>query len=120
MSGQQTEIRGHRDGTVTAGGAPLDHEPSLAVRSHSPSGFAWGYLGSGPSQLALAILLWRGLGRQDALAFYQYFKEEVVAKWPGGQPFVYPVEQLDQWIEGRRGRQTDGCRADRPPRSYSR
>ena len=28
---------------------------SLAVRNHSPTGPAWGYDGSGPAQLALAI-----------------------------------------------------------------
>ena len=28
----------------------------LDIFSHSPSGFEWGYLGSGPAQLALAIL----------------------------------------------------------------
>ena len=29
----------------------------LELRNHSPAGFAWGYAGSGPAQLALAILL---------------------------------------------------------------
>lgn len=29
----------------------------LNVRNHSPDGFNWGYGGSGPSQLALAILI---------------------------------------------------------------
>lgn len=28
----------------------------LGVRNHSPTGFSWGYNGSGPAQLALAIL----------------------------------------------------------------
>ena len=41
------------DGTMY----PLDLERSLRVASHSPSGFEWGYAGSGPHQLALAILL---------------------------------------------------------------
>jgi len=35
-------------------GKPLD--PRFDLRSHSPTGFEWGYGGSGPSQLALAIL----------------------------------------------------------------
>ena len=30
--------------------------PRYDLRNHSPTGFAWGYLGSGPAQLALAIL----------------------------------------------------------------
>lgn len=29
----------------------------LDVRDHSPTGFAWGYGGSGPAQLALALLI---------------------------------------------------------------
>ena len=53
-------IRGERRGAevlVTVDGDPLDWRASLAVRSHSPTGPAWGYGGSGPAQLALAILL---------------------------------------------------------------
>ena len=34
----------------------LTPEESWTYRIHSPDGFAWGYGGSGPSQLALAIL----------------------------------------------------------------
>jgi Family of unknown function (DUF6166) len=39
------------DGTIRA----LD--PRFDLRNHSPDGFEWGYGGSGPSQLALAILV---------------------------------------------------------------
>jgi len=39
---------------VYAGTKPLD--PRNRVRNHSPDGFEWGYGGSGPAQLALAIL----------------------------------------------------------------
>lgn len=42
---------------VTFAGEPLAPARSLAVRNHSPDGFSWGYAGSGPAQLALAILL---------------------------------------------------------------
>jgi len=35
----------------------LDPRPSLQLRKHSPDGFEWSYGGSGPAQLALAILL---------------------------------------------------------------
>lgn len=44
-------------GQVWANGKPLSLERSLKVFNHSPSGFSWGYGGSGPAQLALAILL---------------------------------------------------------------
>jgi len=35
----------------------LTPERSLELADHSPSGFEWGYGGSGPAQLALALLL---------------------------------------------------------------
>jgi len=39
---------------VTVNGKPLD--PCTDIRSHSPSGLEWGYAGSGPAQLALALV----------------------------------------------------------------
>lgn len=50
----------------------------LDLRSHSPTGFEWGYSGSGPAQLALAILA-DTIGPQAAQDCYQRFKFEVVA-----------------------------------------
>lgn len=53
----------------------------LELRNHSPTGFAWGYGGSGPAQLALAILM-DATGEQAlALRFYQEFKFYFVAGW---------------------------------------
>src|SRR5437867_10733564 len=56
------------------------------LRNHSPFGFSWGYAGSRPAQAALGILLaWtRRTGLHDAiaLAFYQDFKLDFVARWP--------------------------------------
>ena len=49
--------KGHRCGhaaDVTVNGKPLD--PRLDLWNHSPTGFQWGYGGSGPAQLALALL----------------------------------------------------------------
>ena len=31
-------------------------DPRFDLRNHSPDGFEWGYYGSGPAQLALALL----------------------------------------------------------------
>lgn len=53
----------------------------LDLRNHSPSGFGWGYEGSGPAQLALAILC-DAVGATRALPIYQRFKDAVVATWP--------------------------------------
>ena len=59
---------------------------SQAVFNHSPDGFNWGYGGSGPAQLALAILL-EFNDNQTAIAHYQQFKWEYVAIWPTGKDF---------------------------------
>lgn len=66
---------------VDIGGQWTPLEPRFDVANHSPDGFEWGYSGSGPAQLALAILLTR-IGREDALRSYQRYKEIVVARLP--------------------------------------
>jgi hypothetical protein len=54
--------------------------PGFHVRNHSPDGFNWGYGGSGPAQLALAILLDHLDGNKDeAQLYYQLFKFKVIA-----------------------------------------
>jgi hypothetical protein len=45
----------------------------------SPTGFNWGYPGSGPAQLAFAILLDHYGSPGPALLFFQDFKEQVIA-----------------------------------------
>lgn len=82
--------------SVTVDGKPLNHAKSLAVVNHSPSGFSWGYSGSGPSQLALAILL-QFLTREKALSLYQKFKVEFVSQWPFGQSGTHHVP-LAEWV----------------------
>jgi len=61
---------------VTVDGQPLD--PRLDIRNHSPTGFEVGYGGSGPAQLALAILA-DALGGELAQRHYQDFKREIIA-----------------------------------------
>jgi hypothetical protein len=61
-------------GRVTFDGRELTPARSLKLRNHSPDGFAWGYAGSGPAQLALAILLEAGCTDEQALRHYQEFK----------------------------------------------
>lgn len=76
----------YRDGKV------FDPGPSQKVRNHSPDGFAWGYLGSGPAQLALALLL-DALGEKErAVGLYQDFKSGVVAGW--GQDWTITDEEI--------------------------
>lgn len=67
---------------VTVNGRPLPAR--LNWWAHSPTGFEWGYGGSGPAQLALAIL-GDHLGveaRDRAIRLHQQFKFRVVAKLP--------------------------------------
>lgn len=55
---------------------PLDLR--LDVRNHSPTGFEWGYHGSGPAQLALAICCFM-LGQERAERVYEDFKSKLIA-----------------------------------------
>jgi len=57
----------------------LDPNRSLDVVRHSPSGFEWGYGGSGPAQLACALLLDYYDDEAFAREHYQAFKNAVVS-----------------------------------------
>ena len=70
----------------------------LDLANHSPTGFGWNYHGSGPSQLALAILAYTG-SDDWALEHYQEFKREVVALLkPGSWRLEYDF--VRRWILG--------------------
>jgi hypothetical protein len=84
---QTVEVFVHRvtddEGTV--------HEPlplRLDLWNHSPTGFNWGYTGSGPSQLALAILAdYLGVeGEQVAIHLHTQFMRDVLGP-----------QQADEW-----------------------
>jgi hypothetical protein len=76
--------RGHRTprGALVEAQAPTGTwhrlDPRLDLRNHSPTGFEWGYGGSGPAQLSLALAASR---LPDALArtIYQRLKGKLVA-----------------------------------------
>ena len=61
---------------------------SQKIINHSPDGFNWGYGGSGPSQLALAIIL-HLTGKSDG---YHDFKWVVITKLPLGEDFSIEFE----------------------------
>lgn len=62
----------------------LSPKHSQTVYNHSPDGFNVGYGGSGPAQLALAILL-ELTDRESALVKYQSFKWTYIATMPKGK-----------------------------------
>lgn len=59
---------------------PLD--PRLDLRRHSPDGFEWGYAGSGPSQLSLALAAEVLNDDERALRVYQRLKFDVIGLLP--------------------------------------
>jgi hypothetical protein len=65
---------------VTVDGRALD--PRFDLRTHSPTGFEWSYGGSGPAQLALALLGDWLADDGQALALYQAFKFKTVVGFP--------------------------------------
>lgn len=78
---------------VTVNGCPLD--PRLDLRNHSPTGFEWGYAGSGPAQVALALLADHLAVDERALELYQEFKFAVVATLPK-QSWALTSDQIAQ------------------------
>jgi Family of unknown function (DUF6166) len=69
----------------------------LDLVRHSPTGFEWGYAGSGPAQLACAILanvLGNGL-EERAVKWHQAFKREVIVKLPQDKWELTSTQILD-------------------------
>lgn len=83
--------------TITMDGKELTPERSQAVRNHSPDGFSWGYGGSGPAQLALAILL-EVVPEQQALAAYQDFKFAFIAPLIQDESWALSFD-IESWVE---------------------
>lgn len=77
MNNQYTGRRTSNRNIVTVNGERLDPRPDL--RNHSPDGFEWGYHGSGPAQLALAILA-HEYGDEIAEVHYQDFKRLAIGR----------------------------------------
>ena len=67
--------------SILLNGDWLNPALSQKICNHSPDGFNWGYAGSGPAQLALAILLeyWPV---KAAVTYYQIFKFTFIATLP--------------------------------------
>lgn len=79
-----------------AGSRPLPH----LVR-HSPDGFAWGYSGSGPEDLALSLLAHATADVGLATALHQEFAHDVIAGLPRSDGWTLPAEQVTGWARAR-------------------
>jgi len=82
---------------VFVGTDRLDHAESLKHVNHSPDGFNWGYGGSGPAQLAFALLL-KFFGPTAAKQLYQQFKVDYVSTWRQDEDFHINLEEIWRWI----------------------
>ena len=82
---------------VTVNGIALDPRPSQKIRNHSPDGFEFGYGGSGPAQLALAILFDVTKDRYVAMHHHQRFKWDFIRHAPQSG-FVLTEYDVKEWL----------------------
>lgn len=74
--------------------------PSQKLFNHSEE-FCWGYAGSGPAQLALALLLRYTKDEKFAVNYHQEFKFDVIASLPQ-KDFELDPERIKSWISERK------------------
>ena len=89
---------GQRRVDVTLDGEPLPL--CLELRNHSPTGFEWVYGGSGPSQLALAMLC-ACTDEDTAQREYHNFKWACVSRIDAAE-WILPVQDVLDWLQQRR------------------
>lgn len=88
----------HEDGvTVTRNGITLSPAPSQRIRNASPTGFEWGYGGSGPAQLALALVLDATGDEYEARRAHQWFKWAQVSQW--GTTWSITAAGILAWLD---------------------
>lgn len=87
-----------REGIDPARGTQLN--PRFDLRRHSPTGFAWGYGGSGPAQLSLAILADLLGNDERALRLYQDFKFKVIGRLPQGERWILTEREINEAVAG--------------------
>ena len=93
--------KGARDTSVTVcpeTGDSYSLPYRLDLWNHSPTGFNWGYGGSGPSQLALALLADHLGNDQVAVKLHQQFKWQVIARLPIDEPWEISSQEIDAWL----------------------
>lgn len=77
--------------------APTELPMRNDIRNHSPDGAEWGYGGSGPAQLSLALLA-DVLGDEAAQDLYQRFKRAVVAGF-SREGFTITADAIEAWAK---------------------
>jgi hypothetical protein len=90
--GEEVSVTAVRGGTRKRKTELLDERHDLA--NHSPAGFEFGYGGSGPHQLALAILA-EHADEETALRHYGAFLDAVIADLPATGPTEWEIDGAD-------------------------
>ena len=102
---QQTISEGSRisgvERTVYIDDRILSPARSTEVYNHSNGEFTWGYGGSGPAQLGLALLLEAGASNNEASSYHQKFKWEIISNLPSTR-FSMQGQQVIEWLTQRR------------------
>lgn len=80
------------------------HELDLREPRHSPTGFEWGYSGSGPAELARQIL-WDHFGEEPHPVCYQQFKEHFIAPLPRDEHSSWTITdaEINVWLAAYEG-----------------
>lgn len=84
---------------VTKDGKAFSPARSQKVWNHSPDGFQWGYGGSGPAQLALAILLDVTNDEELSVWLHQAFKRNFVAGF--GEGWAMTSDGILEWVQNQ-------------------
>ena len=106
MGDIQTSVRDGYAGERTLSGPVVVRirdglqEPLRHIVHHSPTGFEWGYGGSGPADLAYSILA-DAIGEKDAARLYQSFKWEYVSGWD--RRWEISLDEIRRWVQSRTG-----------------
>jgi hypothetical protein len=83
---------------VTRGGEKTPINPRFDLANHSPTGFCWGYTGSGPAQLSLAILCDYLKDDKYARLIYNDFMFRVIARLPMDEDFTLGDREIEDAI----------------------
>jgi hypothetical protein len=88
-------------------GTPVSVEPLRHHSYHSPTGFEWGYAGSGPAELARCILIdhldlheraEEEGGNLVLPVSHQSFKFDRIARLARDAPWSISSEQIEEWM----------------------
>ena len=78
------------------GSTVLDPKESQRLFNHSPDGFQWGYGGSGPAQLALAILYDVTGDGELSVRLHQDFKNDKIVQLD--DRFILIDREIREWL----------------------